>query len=240
MRKTIVAPFLVLAAAALFVPSRAPSAASPAGAPSAKVFPLDTLAGIEGLNVRPELATWKGRRAVRLIDRPRAPTANPRAGGEAIAILAGSEFGDGMIEVELAGAPRAGAKEGSRGFIGIAFRVRSDASAFECFYLRPTNGRADDQLRRNHSTQYISFPDWPWERLRKESPGVYESYVDLEAGAWTKVRIVVSGTKARLFVHGAAQPSLIVDDLKLGASRGAVALWIGDDTDGYFSNLSVR
>jgi hypothetical protein len=44
--------------------------------------------------------------------------------------------------------------------------------------LRPTNGRADDQVRRNHSTQYISYPDFPWYRLREETPGMYESYSD--------------------------------------------------------------
>jgi hypothetical protein len=35
----------------------------------------------------------------------------------------------------------------SRGF-GIAFRVQGNR--FEYIYLRPTNGRADDQIRRNH------------------------------------------------------------------------------------------
>jgi hypothetical protein len=95
---------------------------------------------------------------------------------------------------------------------------------FEYIYLRPTNGRADDQVRRNHSTQYGSRPGFDFDRLRKESPEKYESYVDLESGVWTKYRIVVDGTKARLFVHGAAQPCLIVSDLKLGDSEGAVGL----------------
>jgi hypothetical protein len=51
-----------------------------------------------------------------------------------------------------------------RGFVGIAFRR---------FYLRPTNERADDQVRRNHATQYISHRDWPLARLRKETPSQY-------------------------------------------------------------------
>jgi hypothetical protein len=113
-------------------------------------------------------------------------------------------------------------------------------SHYEAFYLRPTNGRADDQLRRNHSTQYISHPDFPWDRLRREHPGVYESYVDLVPGEWTKIRIVVSGEKARLFVHGAEQPVLIVNDLKHGQSRGRVALWIGNGTEAWFSNVVVK
>lgn len=67
--------------------------------------------------------------------------------------------------------------------------------------MRPTNGRAEDQVRRNHSSQYISFPEFPWHRLRKEFPEKYESCVDLTPGEWTPVKIVVDGTTAKLYVH---------------------------------------
>jgi hypothetical protein len=126
-----------------------------------------------------------------------------------------------------------------RGFVGIAFRVAAQASRFECFYLRPTNGRADDQLRRNHATQYISHPDHTWHKLREASPGVYESYADLVPGAWTPIRIAVSGARARLYVNGARQPTLIVSDLKLGESRGQIGLWIGVGTEAHFTTLTV-
>ena len=167
----------------------------------------------------------------------------PRPGGanqETMAIVQGTDFENGTIELEMAGVPGAGASEAARGFVGIAFRVQPESKSYECFYLRPTNGRADDQVRRNHSAQYISHPDFPWQRLRKEFPEKYESYVDLEPAVWTKVRIVVSGTKARLYVHGADQPTLIVNDLKLGTGRGAVALWVGPGTEGHFANLRVK
>lgn len=153
-------------------------------------------------------------------------------------ILPGVGFENGTIEVEVNGKPGAGASGGARGFIGMAFRVK-DAKNYELIYLRPANGRADDQLRRNHSTQYVSHPEFPWEKLRKENPGVYESYVDLEPGVWTKYKIVVEGTKAKLYVHGAAQPCLIVNDLKKGASKGDIAYWIGPGTEGAFRNLVV-
>ena len=175
--------------------------------------------------------TYQGKSAVRLDAAPDA------ANGESFAIFKGSRFHNGTIEVELAGKPAANAGPGARGFIGIAFRVQGER--FEYIYLRPTNGRADDQVRRNHSTQYGSRPGFDFDRLRKESPEKYESYVDLEPGVWTTYRIVVDGTKARLFVHGAAQPCLIVNDLKLGDSEGAVALWVGPGTEGYFANLRL-
>ena len=113
--------------------------------------------------VMPELPPGgrEGRVALRVTD-----TAPANVGdGERLLILSKTEFQDGVIEIELAGEPGANAGEGARGFVGVAFRVSADAAKYECFYLRPTNGRADDQVRRNHSTQYISFPDFPWQRL---------------------------------------------------------------------------
>jgi len=35
------------------------------------------------------------------------------------------------------------------------------------------------------------------------------------------------------------QPCLIVDDMKLEPRGGAVALWVGPGTEGYFSNLNI-
>jgi hypothetical protein len=75
--------------------------------------------------------------------------------------------------------------------------------------------------------------------LRKEFPEKYESYVDLQPGVWTRMRIEVSGTTARLFVHDNTQPNLIVSDLKHGLSEGGVALWIGPGTEAFFSNLRI-
>jgi hypothetical protein len=190
------------------------------------------IANLDTRQLDAAVVSYQGKPATHLTDRG-------GGGGGGLAPIRGSAFQDGSIEVELAGTPAAGAFAGARGFVGIAFRVQSGASKYEVIYLRPANGRADDMARRNHSTQYVSEPDWPWDRLRKESPGVYESYVDLEAGAWTKYKIVVKGTRAELYVHQSAQPCLIVKDLKLGDAAGSVALWIGPGTDAYFTDLKV-
>jgi hypothetical protein len=198
-------------------------------------IPLDSLNGLEVIGGKAEIATYSGRRALHLFSSPD----HLEADASMLAIVTSTNFKDGTIEVEVAGTPRAGAPPDSRGFIGVVFRAQDHGARGENIYLRPANGRADDQLRRNHSTQYESIPDFPWHRLRKESPGVYESYVDLEAGVWTKIKIVVSGTKVQLFVNGADQPCLIVNDLKLGDTRGQIALWAHLTTDAYFSNLTV-
>lgn len=191
---------------------------------------------LERVNVTAESVSYRGKAAVRLVEAP-----GVTGDAETLAVVPGVRLGDGTLEVQIAGAPRAGTEAGgARGFVGLAFRLQKDPLRYECFYLRPTNGRADDQLRRNHTTQYVSHPDYPWHRLRKESPGVYESYVDLAPGEWTGVKIVVSGTEARLFVHGTDQPSLIVKDLKHGAAEGAIALWIGPGTEAHFTGLRVE
>jgi hypothetical protein len=53
------------------------------------------------------------------------------------------------------------------------------------------------------------------------------------------MRIEVAGTTARLYVNGAAQPCLIVKDLKHGDQPGRIALWAHVETDGYFGSITV-
>lgn len=204
-----------------------------------KTISLENQSELQSRNVTAEPVTYKGRAALRVTDTAPASVAD----GERLVILSKTDFQDGVIEIELAGEPQANAGAGARGFVGLAFRVNLDAAKddvkYECFYLRPTNGRADDQVRRNHSTQYISHPEFPWHRLRKEFPEQYESYVDLVPGEWTKVKIEVRGNKARLFVHDGPQPVLVVNDLKLGQSQGPIALQIGPGTIAHYANLRV-
>ena len=188
----------------------------------------------ETVNGTVEIVEYKGRSAVHLVALPERKNTDLHL----LAIAPGSNFTDGTIRVDVAGSPFVEASE-ARGFIGVSFHVAPHGSRFECFYLRPTNGRAEDQLRRNHATQYVSHPDFPWQKLRQASPGVYESYADIEAGAWTQLRIVVKGKTAKLYVSQADQPALIVNDLKLGETGGQVALWSHATTDAYFSRLQV-
>ncbi|MBI2687749.1 MAG: hypothetical protein HYX27_15670 [Acidobacteria bacterium] len=198
-------------------------------------FALETMDGLRTNKVAAEAAVHKGKKGIRVTE---AAGVN-NASEDRMLLLPVKDFENGTIEAEIGGEPGPGAAQGARGFVGIAFRVGDNATKFDAFYLRPTNGRADDQVRRNHSVQYVSHPDWPWMRLRKEEPEKYESYVDLLPGEWTRVRVEVDGAKARLFVHENAQPTLIVNDLKQGAWKGQVGLWIGPGTIGHFRNVKV-
>jgi hypothetical protein len=150
------------------------------------------------------------------------------------------DFQDGTIEVKVLSRLLKTARPSDRGFIGIAFRINEQNSAFECIYIRPTNGRADDQVRRNHSIQYFAFPDFKFDRLRKESPEKYESYADMGLNEWIKMKIVVKGKQAKLFLNNNQQPSLVVNDLKLGENTaGALGLFVDVGTEGYFRDLTV-
>jgi hypothetical protein len=151
-----------------------------------------------------------------------------------------ASFSNGTIELDIAGDLSPAAGEAARGFVGVAFRVKEDKRTYDAFYLRPTNGRADDQERRNHTVQYIAHPEWPWFRLRQETPGKYESYADIGPGEWVRVKIDVDGDKARVYVNGAKQPTLLVNDVKSGANgSGTIALWLESSTIGHFANLKV-
>jgi len=202
------------------------------GGASAQVkhYPLEATDGLLLHNVAAEPAVLQGKKGLRVtfseetVRRFKDMTPEEQAEAQArvgqYAIIEGLEFANGVIEAEIAGAVApGGAYAGARGFVGIAFRLQN--ATYDAFYLRPTNGRAEDQERRNHAIQYVSHPDWPWFRLRKEFPSKYESYVDLMPGVWTKIKIDVRGERARLYVHGQEQPTLIVNDLKSGAQGKA-------------------
>ncbi len=227
-----------------------------------KAMALDSLDGLELHNVTAAPVTFKGRKALRVTIDPETAkklaaamkkfrSAPPPAGAagpaferfprfDHLTIIEDLEFQDGVIEVELAGEPAKNAPGLARGFVGVAWRVQPDREQYDCIYLRPANGRAEDQERRNHSVQYLAHPDHTWFKLRRETPGKYESYVDLVPGEWTKVKIEVRGDKARLYVHGNEQPTLIINDVKSGPDgKGAIALWIEGTTVAHFSNLRV-
>jgi len=53
------------------------------------------------------------------------------------------------------------------------------------------------------------------------------------------MKIQVAGSRAQLYVNGAEQPALIVNDLKQTQVKGAIALWVGPGTIAHFADLKV-
>ena len=192
---------------------------------------------VEPVHVYMSIETLTGKEVVRVIK----DSAVKDNDAPSYAKIKGVEFKDGTIELKVLSRLLPNAPESARGFIGVGFRINDSNSRFEGIYIRPTNGRADDQLRRNHATQYFSFPDYSFDRLRKESPGVYESYSDMGLNEWIKLKITVKGVQAKLFINDNMQPALIVNDLKLGANAsGGVGLWVDVGTEGFFSDVKMN
>ncbi len=187
-------------------------------------------------NVYMEINNLKGKNIVRVIK----DSTVKQADEPTFVRVKNTNFKNGIIEVEVLSRLLPTASPTDRGFIGLAFRINDTNSRFESIYIRPANGRAEDQVRRNHSIQYFSFPDYKYERLRKENPEKYESYADMGLNEWIKMKIEVEGSQARLFLNKDKHPSLIVNDLKQGADgSGAVGLFVDVGTDGYFRNLKI-
>jgi hypothetical protein len=154
--------------------------------------------------------------------------------------IKGVVFENGTIEVKVLSRLLKNAPDFARGFIGIAFRINDSNTKFESIYIRPINARVEDQVRRNHSIQYYSYPDYKFDRLRKESPERYESYADMEMNRWITMTIKVKDAQAKLFLGHNTQPSLIVNDLKHGTDlSGAIGLWVETGTEGFFSDIKV-
>ncbi|SHG47657.1 hypothetical protein SAMN05421866_0568 [Chryseobacterium oranimense] len=187
-------------------------------------------------NVYMEINNLKGKNIVRVIK----DSTVKQADEPTFVRVKNTNFKNGIIEIEVLSRLLPTASPTDRGFIGLAFRINDTNSRFESIYIRPANGRAEDQVRRNHSIQYFSFPDYKYERLRKENPEKYESYADMGLNEWIKMKIEVEGSQARLFLNKDKHPSLIVNDLKQGADgSGAVGLFVDVGTDGYFRNLKI-
>lgn len=145
-----------------------------------------------------------------------------------------TDFGEGVIEVELRGRDVQ-----QRSFLGIAFHGKDDRT-YESVYLRPFNFRSTDEARRQHAVQYMSVPDFDWSMLRQKFPEEFENPVDasLEPTGWVPLRVVVKGNAVQIYAGPPTSPALEVR--KLGQlQRGIIGLWIGTGSDGDFANLRI-
>ncbi|WP_421938769.1 hypothetical protein [Pedobacter sp.] len=154
--------------------------------------------------------------------------------------LMGVNFKNGMIEVKVLSRLLNSAPEYARGFIGVAYRINRDNSAYESIYIRPTNGRAEDQVRRNHTIQYYAYPDWKFDRLRQEKPEQYETYADMQLDKWITIRIEIKDKVAKLFLDNKEQPCLYLNTPKdVVTKAGGIGLWVDVGTEGFFKDLKI-
>jgi len=152
-----------------------------------------------------------------------------------IAWLKGVTFSTGSIDIDLRGKDVF-----QQSFLGIAFHG-IDTTTYDAVYFRPFNFHSADTLRRKHCVQYISPPDYPWERLRKEHPLVYENAVapSPAATAWFHAHIEVGENEIRVYVNQSKIPSLVVKKLNT-RNEGLIGLWTDRlGLNGDFANLVI-
>lgn len=150
-----------------------------------------------------------------------------------IAWLKDMDFSTGSIEIDLKGKDIF-----QLSFLGIAFHG-VDTSTYDAVYFRPFNFRATDTARKIHAVQYISMPDYPWERLRKEQNGQFEKGITPPPAAdeWFHARILVGKEMVRVYINHSASPSLQVKLLN-NRTNGLIGLWdVG--LPGDFANLEI-
>ncbi len=195
----------------------------PAGLASERVITPDLSRINDGtswrlINANSELSTQEGKIVVRLNAKGK-PNTPSNAG---LALVEGVEFAQGTLEIDLKGR---GPVE--RCFLGVAFNV-ADGKNFEAVYFRPFNFRAGDYSTPTHAVQYIAWPDHTWEKLRKDTPGQYESTVKPvpDPSGWFHARIEVTKQKVRVWVDDAKEPSLVVGRLSGPTRRSKVGLWV--------------
>lgn len=156
------------------------------------------------------------------------------APGDGCMMLKDYDFSSGIIEVDIKGKDAMG-----ESFVGIAFHANKD-TGYDAVYFRPFNFFNADTVRRNRSVQYISIPDFPWEKLREQWPGKYENKVTPvpNANDWFHVKLIIKGNKITAFVNYETKPCLEVEKLS-SDTKGAVALWVGNNSSGGFANLRI-
>jgi hypothetical protein len=153
--------------------------------------------------------------------------------------LIGTDIKNGIIQVKVMSKIMENSPfKDARGFIGIGFRIDSN-NHFECIYLRPDNGRSEDQLRRNHTVQYFAYPGYTFSKLRKEANGIYETYADIGLNEWIDLKIEFQEKKATLYINNQQYPSFIVNKMLGNTISGSIGLWVEVGTVGYFKDLKI-
>ena len=155
-------------------------------------------------------------------------------------VLIPTDFKNGTIEVDILGRLNKKALPEARAFVGLAYRVVDAEAHFESVYLRPFNGRTTNppSPRDKRAIQYFTYPDWKFDRLRKEYPdGRYESGADIADDEWITLKLDIDGARIRVSING--KEELALTDTKAAPEAGDIGLWVGRGTEGYFANLRV-
>lgn len=153
---------------------------------------------------------------------------------DGIMMLNDYQFSNGTIEVDIKGKNAM-----NQNFAGIAFLIEDDKK-HDVVYFRPFNFMNADTVRRWHGVQYVSHPEYPWAKLRADTPLKYETKVHPvpNPDEWFHARITINGKSIKVYVDHSPTPTLEVE--KLGTrTSGKIGFWAGPMTSVSFANLEI-
>ena len=202
----------------------------------------ESILGAQAKPIEPDLGALAGggkltvfnRTVSRFADNGKQGARMSEAPNDGVAYVPGVQFANGTIDIDIRGKDVQ-----QQSFVGVAFHG-VDGTTYDAVYFRPFNFRTDDQARRIRAVQYVSHPDYPWQKLRTDSPGKYEKGINPppDPNAWFHARIVVASPKVSVYVDNAADPSLVVEQLS-SRRTGLVGVWVGNTSGGDFANLKI-
>lgn len=157
------------------------------------------------------------------------------AEGPGVVWLEHAWFSTGTLEFDVKGK-----NVMQQSFVGLAFHSQND-STYEAIYFRPFNFNSEEELRRNHSVQYVFMPQFDWFNLREAHPGKYENSLSgpLDPNDWFHVTILINRDQIQVKVNDWSREVLTIKPLNLNA-EGKLGFWVGNGSDGSFANLRIH
>jgi hypothetical protein len=154
--------------------------------------------------------------------------------GDGVAWLDNVNFTNGIVELDIKGKDVL-----QQSFVGVAFHGR-DEKTLDAIYFCPFNFQSSDPVRRIHAVQYVSHPDFPWNKLREDQNGKYEKAIPSapNPNEWFHAKIIVDYPHISVYVNNSIEPCLSIDQLN-DRQSGRIGLWVGNNSGGDFANLII-
>jgi 3-keto-disaccharide hydrolase len=154
--------------------------------------------------------------------------------GDGVAWIDNVNFSNGIIELDIKGKDVL-----QQSFVGVTFHGK-DEKILDAIYFRPFNFQSSDSVRRIHAVQYVSHPEFTWNKLRETQNGKYEKAIPSapNPNEWFHVKIIVDYPRVSVYVNNSSTPCLSVEKLN-DRKDGRIGLWVGNNSGGDFANLVI-
>ena len=138
------------------------------------------------------------------------------------AIVRDADLTDGVIEFDMAFPP-------DRGFKGALWRYESPGN-WEEFYVRPHQSGNPD------ANQYTPafFGNTAWQLYYGEGYGAPVRY---QYNTWTRIRIVVAGKRAEVYIGDMTKPALVTHEMKRSIRGGPVGVQVANFSPAWYSRF---